>query len=172
MARKRRSANGTEEILSRQKRHPHIDVTCDGSALDLESTCCENGALVRCPAGDGKLCSDGNAEGTLINKFEEGTLILEMNFSTDRDNYCTISLIIGVVQCDPSTSGWTYSENCCSSTNQCGLYQGGCNSNDQCSGQLECAADTSNLCGTSFSPSQKCCQYPGNYKISISTFSN
>ena len=37
--------------------------TCDGSALDLESNCCENGALIRCPAGDGKLCVDGNANG-------------------------------------------------------------------------------------------------------------
>ena len=73
VTRKRRSANSSEEILSRQKRHPHNDASCDGSALDLESNCCENGALVRCPAGDGKLCSDGNAEGTLR------TLILKMN---------------------------------------------------------------------------------------------
>ena len=42
-----------------------MDVSCDGSALDLESNCCENGAQMRCPAGDGKLCSDGNANGML-----------------------------------------------------------------------------------------------------------
>ena len=51
--------------LSRQPRHPHNDATCDGSALDLTSNCCEGGALIRCPAGDGKLCSDGNANGKL-----------------------------------------------------------------------------------------------------------
>ena len=68
--RKRRSINDTNPILSRQKRHPHTGTTCDGSVLDLESNCCENGALVRCPAGDGKLCSDGNPEGMLITKFD------------------------------------------------------------------------------------------------------
>ena len=29
VVRKRRSLNGTEEILSRQKRHPHTGTTCD-----------------------------------------------------------------------------------------------------------------------------------------------
>lgn len=64
--------------LSRQPRHPHSDVTCDGSALDLESNCCENGALIRCPAGDGKLCSDGNANGKLLiilNLFDKAPLV-------------------------------------------------------------------------------------------------
>ena len=68
VARKSKSINSTEEILSRQKRHPHTDVSCDGSTLNLESTCCENGAFIRCPAGDGKLCSDGNAAGIRIIK--------------------------------------------------------------------------------------------------------
>ena len=60
-ARKKRS-------LSRQPRHPHSnsDVGCNGSVLDLESICCENGALMRCPAGDGKLCSDGNPNGKYL----------------------------------------------------------------------------------------------------------
>ena len=60
-----KEANGVarKRSLERQPRHPHSDATCDGSALDLESNCCENGAFIRCPAGDGKLCADGNANG-------------------------------------------------------------------------------------------------------------
>lgn len=62
VARKKRS-------LSREPRHPHANTEegCNGSVLDLESICCENGALIRCPAGDGKLCSDGSADGQLLN---------------------------------------------------------------------------------------------------------
>ena len=60
-----KEANGVarKRSLERQPRHPHSDATCDGSALDLESNCCENSAFIRCPAGDGKLCADGNANG-------------------------------------------------------------------------------------------------------------
>ena len=51
--------------LHPQPRHPHFDETCDGSALGLESNCCEKEALMRCPAGDGRLCSDGNPSGKI-----------------------------------------------------------------------------------------------------------
>ena len=59
--------SGGRECCKTQKEanfgHPQSVAACDGSALDLQSDCCENGAFIRCPAGDGKLCADGNANG-------------------------------------------------------------------------------------------------------------
>ena len=39
---------------------------CCKTDLKLRSNSCENEESMRCPAGDGKLCSDGNANGTLL----------------------------------------------------------------------------------------------------------
>ena len=64
-----KEANGVDRrkrSLSGEPRHPHVDdPTCDGSALDLSSNCCENEALIRCPAGNATLCSNGNSNGKL-----------------------------------------------------------------------------------------------------------
>ena len=42
-------------------RHPHCDVTCDGSDISIHSNCCENEAFVRC--AEGKFCINGNENG-------------------------------------------------------------------------------------------------------------
>ena len=47
-----------ENGINCNARHPHCDVTCDGSDISIYSNCCENEAFVRCP--DGKLCENGN----------------------------------------------------------------------------------------------------------------
>ena len=71
--------------------------------------------------------------------------------------------ITGVANCNPSDSSWTgYSESCCSNANPCGAQQGGCSSDNQCSGQLVCGTNTDNQCGGSFTTSQKCCHEKGN----------
>ena len=72
-------------------------------------------------------------------------------------------MITGVLKCKPADSSWTgYSASCCSSTNQCGNQQGGCSTDDQCSGQLVCGTNTNSVCGSGFGASEKCCHYPGN----------
>ena len=57
---------GTQCCKTQKEANKASGARCDGSTLDLGSDCCENEAYIRCPSGDGKLCSDGNANGKLL----------------------------------------------------------------------------------------------------------
>ena len=71
-------------------------------------------------------------------------------------------LSIGIGKCEPLNFCWKgYNSSCCTSGAPCGYRQGGCSTNNQCSGQLICGT---NDCGSGFDTTnlgQKCCHYPG-----------
>ena len=47
--------------------------------------------------------------------------------------------------------------NCCSSSHQCGEYEGDCDFDNECLGILECG---SNNCNANFDPTADCCSNP------------
>ena len=54
---------------------------------------------------------------------------------------------------------------CCSSSNKCGLNQGDCDSDSDCSGNLVCGKNNCRAVGGShFSSGADCCVQPGNHK--------
>ena len=65
---------------------------CCKTDLELRSNSCENGASMRCPAGDGKLCTDGNANGgkllIILILFDSGLISNQnVNFLIFGDTY-------------------------------------------------------------------------------------
>ena len=77
-----------------------------------------------------------------------------------------ISKLIGNPKCDIKTTK-TYDRECCSVDNPCGLGQGDCDKDDECSGDLVCGRDN---CGMEYkSATADCCQFRGNkiYEDSI-----
>ena len=64
--------NGVARSLYAQSRHPHNDATCDGSVLSIDSNCCENGAMIRCPAFSayGVSCTNGDPTGKYRKRFD------------------------------------------------------------------------------------------------------
>ena len=65
----------------------------------------------------------------------------------------------GGSSCDwTGTSKWA----CCSSSNQCGVDEGDCDSDADCSGILKCG---SNNCGSNFHSLADCCYDPSPGKI-------
>ena len=75
-----------------------------------------------------------------------------------------------LLDCQIPSGGWS----CCTSTNQCGIGEGDCDTDSHCSGNLKCGTDN---CDTTlgFSPTYDCCYDPattqGNKEI-ISPFIN
>ena len=53
---------------------------------------------------------------------------------------------------------------CCSSSNQCGLNEGDCDSDSECSGNLICGKDN---CQSPFPSDVDCCVLPGNFTLQI-----
>ena len=81
------------------------------------------------------------------------------------------TLNLGVARCNPSSFEWIgYSESCCNITTLCEYQQGGCTSNNQCAGSLECGSNENMWCGESYSESQNCCRYQGG-QIVVKCFS-
>ena len=73
--------------------------------------------------------------------------------------------LIGNPKCDIKTTK-TYDRECCSVENPCGLGQGDCDKDDECSGDLVCGRDN---CGVEYkSATADCCQFRGNKNISRS----
>ena len=56
----------------------------------------------------------------------------------------------------------SYNPNCCTTSNKCREMQGGCVSNDQCTGNLVCRSNFNSICGPKISDSKYCCHNPGN----------
>ena len=58
--------------------------------------------------------------------------------------------------CNVPSGGWS----CCTTTNQCGIGEGDCDNDSQCSGSLKCGTDN---CDTAVGfPSAYDCCYQGN----------
>ena len=62
--------------------------------------------------------------------------------------------------------GYDYEDSfrdCCSTYNQCGINQGGCNSDNDCSGDLICGSSN---CPSPFPSYANCCEKPkGNVNL-------
>ena len=72
--------------------------------------------------------------------------------------------ISGNPKCDIKTAK-IYDQECCSVEQPCGLGQGDCDKDDECSGDLVCGRDN---CGVEYkSPTADCCQFRGKTKIDL-----
>ena len=56
--------------------------------------------------------------------------------------------------CNVPSGGWS----CCTTTNQCGIGEGDCDTDSQCSGSLKCGTDN---CGSNFPKGFDCCYNQG-----------
>merc|ERR1712133_90813 len=62
-------------------------------------------------------------------------------------------------KCNPLT--WeNYDVECCSADVPCGLGEGDCDSDDECSGDLVCGTNNCITTGTDFTPQADCCELP------------
>ena len=74
--------------------------------------------------------------------------------------YCHIFAVSA--KCSPKSSKWEgYNKTCCTTSHPCGEKQGGCLSDDQCSGYLTCSASVSSCVGFATGSGEKCCHVPG-----------
>ena len=55
-----------------------------------------------------------------------------------------------------------YFRECCSTSNLCGINEGDCDSDDECSGDLSCG---NNNCPAPFPSNADCCKYPGTLHL-------
>ena len=72
------------------------------------------------------------------------------------------AISLGNKKCEPGSPEWTgYSERCCTISNPCSARQGGCNSDEQCTGGANLVCSDAG-CGTDFATGEKCCRVKGN----------
>ena len=107
------------------------------------------------------MCNDGNVEKGICYRFNE---IFRLSYLHLTSVYFVINFSYFNYKGNPSCGkDEDYNADCCTTSNQCGIGQGGCTTNEQCgaNANLECVACTVH---TNFPTGAKCCQIIGLLK--------
>ena len=98
-----------------------------------------------------------------VDNIREGNLYVTCIKGFEKSDF---KLIITASGCHDGNGG----KNCCTTSNQCAEGEGGCDSHDQCQGDLKCGINTNNCnADLGFPSSYACCYDPnkGNFAIII-----
>jgi len=117
--------------------------SCDGLS-SYHTDCCS--ASNQCDVGEGDCDSDNDCKGSL----KCGTNNCPKGIKFNKYSDCCYD---STKSCDGLSSYYT---DCCSASNQCGLGEGDCDSDNDCKGSLKCGANNC-LKGRKFNKYSDCC---------------